>query len=193
MAELDLGKVTKTDDEINSLISIYNGGVRFGKDSDGKPGYIVADPDTGADTVIPFSSGGSGGGSLSGIEVIDNSSGYWSNSATTYHIYAGSTSGVQITKDYKYFLLLLIKFKDRYLQYDYITNVNVTTMNTSFDYTPSVIVSAGNLTEKSLYTSGIYLLNGASTGSKVGVKAVLTLDSASSNYKNWQATLYGIN
>ena len=193
MAELDLGKVTKTDDEINTLISIYNGGVRFGKDSDGKPGYIVADPDTGADTVIPFSSGGSGGGSLSGIEVIDNSSGYWSNSATTYHIYAGSTSGVQITKDYKYFLLLLIKFKDRYLQYDYITNVNVTTMNTSFDYTPSVIVSAGNLTEKSLYTSGIYLLNGASTGSKVGVKAVLTLDSASSNYKYWQATLYGIN
>lgn len=193
MAELDLGKVTKTDDEINTLISIYNGGVRFGKDSDGKPGYIVADPDTGADTVIPFSSGGSGGGSLSGVEVIDNSSGYWSNSATTYHIYAGSTSGVQITKDYKYFLLLLIKFKDRYLQYDYITNVNVTTMNTSFDYTPSVIVSAGNLTEKSLYTSGIYLLNGASTGSKVGVKAVLTLDSASSNYKYWQATLYGIN
>lgn len=193
MAELDLGKVTKTDDEINTLISIYNGGVRFGKDSDGKPGYIVADPDTGADTVIPFSSGGSGGGSLSGIEVIDNSSGYWSNSATTYHIYAGSTSGVQITKDYKYFLLLLIKFKDRYLQYDYITNVDVTTMNTSFDYTPSVIVSAGNLTEKSLYTSGIYLLNGASAGSKVGVKAVFTLASASSNYKYWQATLYGIN
>lgn len=193
MAELDLGKVTKTDDEINTLISIYNGGVRFGKDSDGKPGYIVADPDTGADTVIPFSSGGSGGGSLSGIEVIDNSSGYWSNSATTYHIYAGSTSGVQITKDYKYFLLLLVKFKDRYLQYDYITNVDVTTMNTSFDYTPSVIVSAGNLTEKSLYTSGIYLLNGASAGSKVGVKAVFTLASASSNYKYWQATLYGIN
>lgn len=193
MAELDLGKVTKTDDEINTLISIYNGGVRFGKDSDGKPGYIVADPDTGADTVIPFSSGGSGGGSLSGIEVIDNSSGYWSNSATTYHIYAGSTSGVQITKDYKYFLLLLIKFKDRYLQYDYITNVDVTTMNTSFNYTPSVIVSAGNLTEKSLYTSGIYLLNGASAGSKVGVKAVFTLASASSNYKYWQATLYGIN
>lgn len=193
MAELDLGKVTKTDEEINTLISIYNGGVRFGKDSDGKPGYIVADPDTGADTVIPFSSGGSGGGSLSGIEVIDNGSGYWSNSATTYHIYAGSTSGVQITKDYKYFLFLLVKFKDRYLQYDYITNVDVTTMNTSFDYTPSIIVSAGNLTEKSLYTSGIYLLNGASAGSKVGVKAVLTLASASSNYKYYQATLYGIN
>lgn len=193
MAELDLGKVTKTDEEINTLISIYNGGVRFGKDSDGKPGYIVADPDTGADTVIPFSSGGSGGGSLSGIEVIDNSSGYWSNSATTYHIYAGSTSGVQITKDYKYFLLLLIKFKDKNLRYDYITNVNVTTMNTSFDYTPSVIVSAGNLTEKSLYTSGIYLLNGASSGSKVGVKAIVSLGSSSSDYKNYQATLYGIN
>ena len=193
MAELDLGKVTKTDEEINTLISIYNGGVRFGKDSDGKPGYIVADPDTGADTVIPFSSGGSGGGSLSGIEVIDNSSGYWSNSSTTYHIYAGSTSGVQITKDYKYFLFLLVKFKDKNLRYDYITNVNVTTMNTSFDYTPSVIVSAGNLTEKSLYTSGIYLLNGASSGSKVGVKAIVSLGSSSSDYKNYQATLYGIN
>ena len=193
MAELDLGKVTKTDEEINTLISIYNGGVRFGKDSDGKPGYIVADPDTGADTVIPFSSGGSGGGSLSGIEVVDNSSGYWSNSATTYHIYAGSTSGVQITKDYKYFLFLLVKFKTQYAGQDYITNVNVTTMNTSFDYTPNVIMGAGNLTEKGFYTSGIYLLNGASTGNKVGVKAIISLGSTSSNYKYYQATLYGIN
>lgn len=192
MAELDLGKVTKTDSEINALISAYNGGVRFGKDSDGKPGYIVADPDTGADTVIPFSSGG-GGGSLSEIEVIGNSSGYWSNSSTTYHLYAGSTSGVQLTKDYKYFLFLLVKFKTQYAGQDYITNVDITTMNTSFDYTPSVIMGAGNLTEKSFYTSGIYLLNGASNGNKVGVKAVVTLDSTSSNYKYWQATLYGIN
>ena len=192
MAELDLGKVTKTDSEINALISAYNGGVRFGKDSDGKPGYIVADPDTGADTVIPFSSGG-GGGSLSEIEVIGNSSGYWSNSSTTYHLYAGSTSGVQLTKDYKYFLFLLVKFKTQYAGQDYITNVDITTMNTSFDYTPSVIMGAGNLTEKSFYTSGIYLLNGASNGNNVGVKAVVTLDSTSSNYKYWQATLYGIN
>lgn len=192
MTELDLGKVTKTDDEINSLISIYNGGVRFGKDSDGKPGYIVADPDTGADTVIPFSSGG-GGGSLSEIEVIANGSGYWSNSATTYHIYAGSTSGVQLTKDYKYFLFLLVKFKNKYMQYDYITNVNITTMNTSFDYVPSVIMGAGNLTEKSFYTSGIYLLNGASAGNKVGVKAIISLGDASSYEKSYQATLYGIN
>ena len=192
MAELDLGKVTKTDSEINALISVYNGGVRFGKDSDGKPGYIVADPDTGADPVIPFSSGG-GGGSLSEIEVIGNSSGYWSNSSTTYHLYAGSTSGVQLTKDYKYFLFLLVKFKTQYAGQDYITNVDITTMNTSFDYTPSVIMGAGNLTEKSFYTSGIYLLNGASNGNKVGVKAVVTLASTSSNYKYWQATLYGIN
>lgn len=192
MAELDLGKVTKTDSEINALISAYNGGVRFGKDSDGKPGYIVADPDTGADTVIPFSSGG-GGGSLSEIEVIGNSSGYWSSSSTTYHLYAGNTSGVQLTKDYKYFLFLLVKFKTQYAGQDYITNVDVITMNTSFDYTPSVIMGAGNLTEKSFYTSGIYLLNGASTGNKVGVKAVVTLASTSSNYKYWQATLYGIN
>lgn len=192
MAELDLGRVTKTDSEINALISAYNGGVRFGKDSDGKPGYIVADPDTGADTVIPFSSGG-GGGSLSEIEVIGNSSGYWSSSSTTYHLYAGNTSGVQLTKDYKYFLFLLVKFKTQYAGQDYITNVDVITMNTSFDYTPSVIMGAGNLTEKSFYTSGIYLLNGASTGNKVGVKAVVTLASTSSNYKYWQATLYGIN
>lgn len=192
MAELDLGKVTKTDDEINALISAYNGGVKLGKDSDGNPGYVVTDPETGADTVIPFSSGG-GGGSLSEIEVIGNSSGYWSNSSTSYQMNAGATTGVELTKDYSYFLLLLIKFKTQYAAQDYITDVNLVKMNTAFDYTPEIIMNAGNLTEKSFYTSGIYLLKGASAGDKVGVRAVVTLAGTSTNYKYWQATLYGIN
>lgn len=53
-AEVDLGKVRLTDAELTEKIVEVNGGVRFGKDADGNPGYVVADAETGADTVIPF-------------------------------------------------------------------------------------------------------------------------------------------
>lgn len=62
MAQMDLGKVKMTDAELSEKIIQINGGVRLGKDADGKPGYVVTDAETGADTVIPFSSGGTGGG-----------------------------------------------------------------------------------------------------------------------------------
>ena len=64
MAQADLGKVRLTDAELSEKIIQVNGGVRFGKDADGKPGYVVTDAETGADTVIPFRSGGGGVGSL---------------------------------------------------------------------------------------------------------------------------------
>ncbi len=60
MAQADLGKVRLTDAELLEKIILANGGVKFGKDADGKPGYVVVDAETGADTVIPFSSGGGG-------------------------------------------------------------------------------------------------------------------------------------
>ena len=61
MAELDLGKVKMTDAELMGKILTVNGGVRFGKDADGKPGFIETDAETGEETVIPFGSGGGGG------------------------------------------------------------------------------------------------------------------------------------
>lgn len=61
MAQTDLGKVRLTDDELSEKIIQTNGGVKLGKDADGKPGYVVTDAETGADTVVPFSSGGSPG------------------------------------------------------------------------------------------------------------------------------------
>ena len=63
MAQSDLGKVMLTDAELTDKIVQVNGGVRFGKDADGKPGYGVTDAETGADTVIPFRSGGGSQGS----------------------------------------------------------------------------------------------------------------------------------
>lgn len=62
MAQTDLGKVRLTDAELSEKIIQVNGGVKFGKNADGKPGYVVKDAETGADTVIPFNSGGSSGG-----------------------------------------------------------------------------------------------------------------------------------
>lgn len=67
MAQADLGKVRLTDTELSEKIIQINGGVRLGKDVDGKPGYVVTDAETGADTVIPFSSK-SGGASGMPIE-----------------------------------------------------------------------------------------------------------------------------
>lgn len=58
MAQLDLGKVTLTDDEITQKILNVNSNIKFGKDEDGNVGYIVTDAETGADTVIPFKKSG---------------------------------------------------------------------------------------------------------------------------------------
>ncbi len=54
MADADLGKVRLTNEEMAEKIIAVNGGVRLGKDAEGKPGYVVTDAETGADTVIPF-------------------------------------------------------------------------------------------------------------------------------------------
>lgn len=56
MAQIDLGKIKLTDEELSEKIIQTNGGVRLGKDADGKPGYVVTDAEMGADTVVPFSS-----------------------------------------------------------------------------------------------------------------------------------------
>lgn len=61
MAELDLGKVKVTDAELQALILAQTGGVKFGKDEEGNPGYYKYDESAGADTFVPFSSGGGGG------------------------------------------------------------------------------------------------------------------------------------
>lgn len=66
MAQADLGKVKLTDEELSEKVIQTNGGVRLGRDADGKPGYVVTDAETGADTVIPFNNGSSGGGMPSG-------------------------------------------------------------------------------------------------------------------------------
>lgn len=76
MAQVDLGKVRLTDVELSEKIIQTNGGVRFGKDADGNPGYVVTDADTGADTVIPFKSGGSGGLPITGEICFANTQVY---------------------------------------------------------------------------------------------------------------------
>lgn len=53
MVSIDLGQVRLTDEELTEKIVETNGGVKFGKDADGNPGFITTD-ETGADTVVPF-------------------------------------------------------------------------------------------------------------------------------------------
>lgn len=61
MADIRIGKVRDTVEEMEERILQVNGGVRLGKDADGNPGYVVTDAETGADTVVPFSSSGKNG------------------------------------------------------------------------------------------------------------------------------------
>jgi len=51
---------------LETLILKQTGGVKFGKDADGNPGYYKYDESAGADTLVPFSSGGM---SNSGIDM----------------------------------------------------------------------------------------------------------------------------
>lgn len=78
MSEVDLGPVKMTDAELMNFILQFNGGVRLGKDENGNAGYIATDEETGADTVIPFSSGGGGG--FSEMEII-----FLNSYSTTYN------------------------------------------------------------------------------------------------------------
>lgn len=76
MADIDLGKVTMTEEEVQQIIDKRNEGVRLGKDADGNPGYYKFDESAGADTLIPFKLGGT---DISGIEKIYSDTGNASN------------------------------------------------------------------------------------------------------------------
>jgi hypothetical protein len=58
MAQIDLGKVKMTDEEIQMIVSNYLGGVKIGKDAEGNPGYYKYDESVGADTFVPFKNSG---------------------------------------------------------------------------------------------------------------------------------------
>lgn len=102
MSEVDLGQVKMTDAELMNFILQFNGGVRLGKDENGNAGYIATDEETGADTVIPFSSGGSGG--FSEMEII-----LLNNYSTTYNYSTIQMSNVtyNFTKKFKRVLIFM--------------------------------------------------------------------------------------
>jgi len=92
-AEANLGRVRVTEDEIKKIkdeVSSALGGLKFGYTEDGKPGYVVTD-EAGADTVVPFSSGGGGKLSFATFEL-----------AYGMMIYSGHYSYLQINaSEYK--------------------------------------------------------------------------------------------
>ena len=114
MAQADLGKVRLTDAELSEKIIQVNGGIRFGKDAEGKPGYVVTDAETGADAVIPFKCGGSSGIILPYIVNLDFG-------GTYIHFVNNGSSPIAGTK---YILPELIKITD-------IKNIKVTITETS--------------------------------------------------------------
>lgn len=63
LTEVPEGYVTTSD-----LEESYLGGIKFGKDENGNPGYYKFDESVGADTLVPFKIGGNGG-SLSELSI----------------------------------------------------------------------------------------------------------------------------
>lgn len=90
MADIDLGKVTMTEEEVQQIIDKRNEGVRLGKDADGNPGYYKFDESAGADTLIPFSLGGAGG--ITGIKKIGDLGG---------SVNVGTSKNFTLDEDYK--------------------------------------------------------------------------------------------
>ncbi len=98
MAEIDLGQVRMTDEELTDFILQLNGGIRLGRDANGQAGYVSTD-ETGTDVVIPFSTGGS---SLSGgVELLETV-------ATTGT--AEYTKDIKLNNDYKAILVVMTAY-----------------------------------------------------------------------------------
>lgn len=103
MADIDLGKVTMTEEEVQQIIDKRNEGVRLGKDADGNPGYYKFDESAGADTLIPFSLGGAGG--ITGIKKIGQLGGT---------VNGGTSSNFTLDEDYKAIIAYVIAARSGY-------------------------------------------------------------------------------
>ncbi len=181
MAQTDLGKVRLTDEELSEKITQVNGGVRFGKDADGKPGYVVTDAETGADTVIPFSSGGGGIGS---IEVLT----YVYSTSTSTPI--STTVNITMQKGYKNILIFCLYRRGNKLK--------------NFPGELSIGMGAANTYEmKEIYTQDNFSGNifdyykmlfceGGGNGENINLTFSLTLKQADSASKNIAVLIAGI-
>lgn len=107
MSEVDLGQVKMTDAELMDFILQFNGGVRLGKDAEGKAGYITTDEETGADTVVPFSNGV--GGSIQEIDVLY----FGRNSSTSTSTSVTAANNIAVTVEKKYKNILCLVFYNR--------------------------------------------------------------------------------
>ncbi len=142
MAETDLGKIKMTDAELLDFILQCNGGVRLGKDADGNPGYVVTDADTGADTVVPFSSGGGAG--FEGGDILTFSGTSSTSTATLLSTSISATTG----KDYKKILVLAIYVKAD--SYNELTDLEIFSTS-SATYDPKEEWNCNNLSSNNRY------------------------------------------
>lgn len=129
MADIDLGKVTMTEEEVQQIIDKRNEGVRLGKDADGNPGYYKFDESAGADTLIPFSLGGAGG--ITGIKKIGQLGGT---------VNSGTSSNFTLDEDYKAIIAYVIAARNGYS----IRVTGITLPNKNTALTQSGSSSAGN-------------------------------------------------
>ena len=182
MAELDLGKVRMTDTELMEKIITANGGVRFGKDAEGRPGFIETDAETGEETVIPFGSGGGGG--IEEFEVLN-----FTNSAST-----GSGSqqitlnNIAVDKNYKHILIVVAYYRPS-VSYNTVTDIEISQTAGSTLETLQMYYTSKNLT----WYMGCCLYGAVNEGENLSFKALFKTSNGNSNTKSYFIAAIGLN
>lgn len=181
MAQMDLGKVRLTDAELSEKIIHVNGGVRLGKDADGKPGYVVTDAETGADTVIPFSGADA---DIGKFEVITCSG------STSTSTSIGVNTIVTAQKEYKNILIFCLYRRGNKLKnFPDILSISKGTANT---YEMKELYTQDNFSENIFDYYKMIFCDKNEKGIVINLNFSLSLKQADSTSKNITVLIAGI-
>lgn len=182
MAEVDLGQVKMTDAELMNFILQFNGGVRLGKDENGNAGYITTDEETGADTVIPFSSGGGG---FEGGDILVFSGG----SSTSTGTLVSNSYTAEVKRDYKKVLFLALYFRTD--TYNTLQNIEMWDASGA-TYNPEEEWACDNLSSGYTYYIKASLRGEVKSGEKIGFMARATISNTAKTTKYLLGVIIGL-
>ncbi|MDE5910262.1 MAG: hypothetical protein K2H52_16220 [Lachnospiraceae bacterium] len=167
----------------SNLNESYLGGIRFGRDADGNPGYYKHDEEAGADTVIPFNIGSEDG--IKEIDIIFGSNYSSSSNAASVSNYFG-TSELN-NKEYKNLLALGIYTRTN-SSYNTPTNTLVTDQNKIAES-----IGQGSLSLGSFLMAGYQLLGKTEQGKPLRFYVNTQITNPNSNSKALYFVLLGLN
>ncbi|GFI02305.1 hypothetical protein IMSAGC005_01133 [Lachnospiraceae bacterium] len=178
-----LTEVPETYVTASSLNESYLGGIRFGRDADGNPGYYKHDEEAGADTVIPFNIGSEDG--IKEIDIIFGGNSSSSSNASSVSNYFGTSA--LTNKEYKNLLALGIYTRAN-SSYNTPANMLVTDQNKIAESIGQSSLSLG-----SFLMAGYQLLGRTEQGKPLRFYVNTQITNPNSNSKNLYFVLLGLN